>query len=329
MLNSASLRTIGAACAFALSLAIAAPGAAQVPAGDKIAVVVPYSPGNGLDLLGREFSELLQAQMSVPVVVENRDGAAGVIGTQYAMRAQPNGQTLLFTANPPFVTSPYALDKAPYDPLTSFVPVARVGSVPLVLVTASKWPIRNLDQLKEFVRKDPKAGSYASAGVGSPGQIYGELLNRASGLQLQEIRYKATGQALTDVISGNVLVSLVSITAAAQQIRAGQLTALAIGSRQRLADFKDVPTLAEVLGQKDFEAGVWYGFFAPAGTSADKVNALYAEIAKAADSKRMHAFMARQYMIPELLKPADFALALRRDAETSRKLVEEAKVKAK
>jgi tripartite-type tricarboxylate transporter receptor subunit TctC len=329
MIHLTPLRALFAACACVLSLALSHPVSAQVPAGEKVTIVVPYSPGNGLDLLGREFSEILQSQMHVPVVVENRDGAAGVIGTQYVMRAQPNGQTLLFTANPPFVTSPYALDKAPYDPMNSFVPVARVGSVPLVLVTASKWPIRNVDQLKDFVRKDPKVGSYASAGVGSPGQIYGELLNQASGLQLQEIRYKATGQALTDVISGNVLVSLVSITAAAQHIKSGALTALAIGSRQRLADFKDVPTLAEALGQKDFQAGVWYGFFAPAGTPAEKVGSLYSELAKAAESKRLHAFMARQFMVPELLKPAEFAQALRRDAETSRKLIEESKVKTK
>src|SRR5207248_450234 len=144
----------------------------------------------------REFADILQAQMHVPVVVENREGAAGVIGTQFAMRAAPNGYTVLFTANPPYVTSPYALEKAPYDPVTSFVPVARVGSVPLVLVTASKWPIKNVAQLKEYVKKEPNSASYASAGVGSPGQIFGELLNKAAGLQLQEVRYKATGQAL-------------------------------------------------------------------------------------------------------------------------------------
>ena len=329
MIKFVPFRALGAALACTLSFALTPPAAAQVPGADKLTVVVPYSPGNGLDLLGREFAEILHGQMSVPVVVENREGAAGVIGTQYVMRAQPTGQTVLFTANPPFVTSPYAMDKAPYDPVMSFVPVARVGSVPLVLVTASKWPIRNLDQLKEFVRKDPKAGSYASAGVGSPGQLYGELLNQAAGLQLQEIRYKATGQALTDVISGNVLVSLVSVTAAAQHIKSGALTALAIGSRQRLPDFKDVPTLAEALGQKDFQAGVWYGFFAPAGTPADKVGVLYAEVSKAAESKRMQAFMARQYMVPELLEPAEFTQALRLEVDMSRKLLEESKLKAR
>jgi tripartite-type tricarboxylate transporter receptor subunit TctC len=322
-------RIVALASACVLALAFANPAASQLISAERVTVVVPYSPGNGLDLLGREFADILQDQLRVPVMVDNRAGAAGLIGTQYAMRAQPDGQTLLFTANPPFVTSPYSLENLPYDPVKSFVPVARVGSVPLVLVTASKWPIRNLDQLKDFVRKNPKAGNYASAGVGSPGQIYGELLNQAAGLQLQEVRYKATGQALTDVIAGNVLVSLVSITAAAPHIKDGALTALAIGSRERLADFKGVPTLAEMLGQKDFQAGVWYGFFAPAGTPTSKVDALVAEIAKAAESKRLHAFMARQYMVPELLKTAEFAQALGRDVATSRKLVEDAKLKAR
>jgi tripartite-type tricarboxylate transporter receptor subunit TctC len=290
-------------------------------------MVVPYSPGNGLDLLGREFAEILQGRLHVPVIVENREGAAGVIGTQYAMRANPTGYTLLFTANPPFLTSPYVMDKPAYNPVSSFVPVARVGSVPLVLVTAAKWPIKNFEQLRHFVKNDPKIASYASAGAGSPGHIYGELLNQAAGLQLQEIRYKATGQALTDVISGTVLVSLVSVPAAAQHIKSGALTALGIGSKQRLADFKDVPTLAEFLGQKDFQASVWYGFFAPAGTPPTHVETLYGEIAKAVDSKRMNAFMERQYMVPELLSPSEFAQALRRDIDTSQKLIERSKSK--
>ncbi|HSV46775.1 MAG TPA: tripartite tricarboxylate transporter substrate binding protein, partial [Ramlibacter sp.] len=291
--------------------------------------VVPYSPGNGLDQLGREFAEILQTQMSVPVIVENREGAAGVIGTQYTMRAQANGYTVLFTANPPFVTSPYTLEKSPYDPVGSFVPVARVGSVPLVLVTASKWQIKNVEQLKEFVKRDPKAASYASAGAGSPGHIYGELLNQAAGLNLQEIRYKATGQALTDVISGNVLVSLVSVPAAAQHLKAGTLTALGMGSSQRLAGYKDVPTLAEALGHKEFEAGVWYGFLAPAGTPPERIEKLYAEVAKAAESSRMRAFMERQSMVPELLKPVDFGRSLRQDVATSRKLLTDSKINAR
>lgn len=324
-------RAIRTSLLFALASAALQPPAVQAQAypAEKIAIVVPYSTGNGLDLLGREFADMLQGQMKLPVIVENRDGAAGVIGTQYAMRAAPTGETLLFTANPPFVTSPYALDKAPYDPVASFVPIARVGSVPLVLVTGAKWQIRNIAQLKEHLKKDPNSASYASAGVGSPGQIYGELLNKAAGLQLQEIRYKATGQALTDVIAGNVLVSLVSLPAAAQHIKAGTLVALGVGSSRRIADFKEVPTLAEALDQKAFHAGVWYAFFAPAGTPAERVERVYREVAQAVASPRMQGFMERQYMVPELLAPREFAEALRSDVDVARKLLEDARLKSR
>jgi tripartite-type tricarboxylate transporter receptor subunit TctC len=221
------------------------------------------------------------------------------------------------------------MDKAPYDALSSFTPVARVGSVPLVLITSSKWQIRNIAQLKEYLEKNPNSASYASAGVGSPGHIFGELLNKAAGLQLQEIRYKATGQALTDVIAGTVLVSLVSLPVAAQHIKAGTLTALGIGSSKRLADFKDVPTLSEALGQKDFAAGVWYAFFAPVGVPADRLDRIYQEIAAASASPRMQAFMERQYMVPELMNSRTFAESLKVESELSRKLVEEAKVKTR
>lgn len=294
---------------------------------ERVMVVVPYSPGNGLDLLGREFADELQQQVGVPFVVENREGAAGVIGTQYAARAKADGQTLLFTANPPFATSPFSLDKPPYDPLTSFVPVARVGSVPLALVVGAQWPIQNVEQLKGYVQQNPAKANYASAGVGSPGQIFGEKLNQALGIALQDVRYRATGQALTDVMAGNVLVSIVSVTAAEQHIKAGKLRLLAVGSKKRLPGFPDAPTLAEATGQKDFEASVWYGFFAPAGTPKERVSALYAHVAKVAASQRLQGFMERVSMVPELLDPTTFATQLQADVNSSKRLVEASKVK--
>jgi tripartite-type tricarboxylate transporter receptor subunit TctC len=316
-----------AVAALALLLGSSAIAQTEKFPAERVMVVVPYSPGNGLDLLGREFADELQNQVGVPFVIENREGAAGVIGTQHVVRARPDGHTLLFTANPPYATSPFSLDKPPYDPLTSFVPVARVGSVPLALVTAPQWPIQNVAQLKEYVHKNPAKANYASAGVGSPGQIYGDKLNQALGIQLQDVRYRATGQALTDVMAGNVLVSIVSVTAAEQQVKAGKLRMLAVGSKKRLAAFPEVPTLAEATGQPDFEAGVWYGFFAPAGTPKERVAALYAHVAKVAASQRLQSFMARVSMVPELLDPAAFATQLAADVNSSRRLVEEARLK--
>jgi len=296
---------------------------------DKITLVVPYSPGNGLDLLGREFAEALRQQMHVPVIVENRDGAAGVIGTQYVARAKPDGYTLLFTANPPFITSPLAMEKPSYDPVNAFTPIARVASAPLVLVVGTKYPIRNVAQLRDFAAKNPALASYASAGIGSPGQIYGELLNQSIGVQLQEIRYKATGQALMDVVAGNVLASLVSVSAALPHIKSGALTALAVGSKERLPALADVPTLAESLQSQDFEASVWYGVLAPAGTSEERVAAIYEEVARATNGKHIRAFMERQFMVPAVIDSAGFARSMKTELQVSKKLVDQANLRAR
>lgn len=296
---------------------------------DKIVIVVPYSAGNGLDLLGREFAEVLRQQLNVPVIVENRDGAAGLIGTQYAARAKADGYTLLFTANPPFLTSPFSLEKAPYNPVASFTPIARVASSPLVLVVSSKLPIRNVAQLRDYVRRNPQSGSYASAGLGSPGQIYGELLNQALDLHMQDVRYKATGQGLVDVLAGNVLVSLVSVAAASQHIKSGALTALAMGSKQRMPEFKDVPTLGEALGRKNFEASVWYGFLVPTGVPEARITMLNREITKAAESKQIQAFLRRQYMVQDVFDAAHFSKSLQQELIVSKQLVEDAKLRAK
>lgn len=317
----ALLRSIGIAFACCAVFTWAALAQAKFP-NDKISIIVPYSAGNGLDLLGREYAEGLAKELGVLVIVENRDGAAGVIGTNYVVRAPADGYTILFTANPPFVVSPQVMAKPPYNPQTSLVPLARVGSVPLVLVTASKSPFKSFEQMKVFVRKHPEQANYASAGIGSPGQIYGELLNDAADLKLQEVPYKATGQALTDVISGSVLLSLVSVTAASPHIKGGTLRVLAVGSKRRLSDMPDVPTLAESLGRKDFVAGVWYGFFAPSGLPKERVERLYTAIASVAAMSRLGGFMKRSMMEPELLDPRTFASTLTADVDTARGLVE-------
>lgn len=310
--------------AFATQVALADGYPAQ-----KITIVVPYSTGNGLDLLAREFAQELAEPLGVPLIVENREGAAGAIGTAFMARAPADGYSLLFTANPPYVTSPTAMPKPPYDPLTSFAPIARVGAVPLVLITAGSAPFKDFAQMKDFVRKHPEQANYASAGVGSPGEIFGELLNQAGGLKLEEVRYKATGQALTDVMSGNCLVSLVSLTAASSQIKSGTLRALAVGSPRRLPELPDVPTLAEALGQKDFQASVWYGFFAPTGLAKDRLDKLQAEIAKVARSERMAAFMHRSGMTPEFLDAGAFSASLVRDVDVARKLADSGSLKGR
>ncbi|WP_170235260.1 Bug family tripartite tricarboxylate transporter substrate binding protein [Verticiella sediminum] len=289
-------------------------------------VVIPYSTGNGLDLLGREFSHRLEAELKVPLVVINREGAAGVIGTGSAARASPDGYTLLFHANPPFVTAALVPERAPYDPRSSFVPVAQVGSVPLVLVTSGKSPFNDFAGMRSYVQAHPEKANYASAGVGSPGHIYGELLNRAMDADIQEVRYKATGQALIDVVSGEVLLSLVSVSAVLPYLESGSLRALAVGSSDRLPRFPEVPTLAEVLHQPGFEAGVWYGFFAPAGTPATHVQKLYEAIARAAQTSELRGFMARLGMVPHVRDSAALAAIVDEDVKVAARLLQDTKL---
>ncbi|MEO8297298.1 MAG: tripartite tricarboxylate transporter substrate binding protein [Burkholderiales bacterium] len=305
-------------CAFAL------PAGAQ-PGNRPLQLVVPYGPGNGLDLLAREFADVLRSQTGGTVVVENREGAAGVVGTTYVARAVADGGTLLFTAHPPFASAPWAQPSPPYDPAGSFVPVARLGAVSLVLITSSRTPVASLAQLKTFIAAHPDQATYAHSGNGSPGQIYTELIKQVATLPtLRPIPYKSTGQALTDVISATVLVSLVSYPAAQSHVKSGTVKLLAVGSAQRLPDQPDVPTLAEALGQPGFEAGVWYGVLAPAGTPAERVNQLHAAFAKAEAATSINAFMARSNIVPRLLGPREFATALKQDVDVARQLVKTA-----
>lgn len=320
-------RAIRLLIAAALAAAAATSPAQAQPqlASDKaLQLIVPYGPGNGLDLLAREFAEVLRSQTSSNVVVENREGAGGVVGTSYAARLPTDGRSIMMTANPPFAIAPLLQKTAAYDPLSSFVPIARVGSVPLVLIASSHSPFTSFEQMKQYVSAHPDKANYASSGIGSPGQVYTELLKKATGLAIQEVPYKSTSQALVDVIAGNVLVSLVSVPAAAPHLKSGALRVLAIGSSQRHPDFPEVPTFAEAIGQPGFEAGVWYGFFAPSGTSADTVRKLFDDIAKAQAAPGIRALMRRSSVIPQLQTSAEFAASLKADVALARQLIETA-----
>ena len=314
--------------AIALVLAVLPAGvSAQSYPSQTISLVVPYSPGNGLDLLAREFADILHGALATPVVVENRAGAAGVIGTAGVARARADGHTLLFTAHPPFATAPFVVDQKPYDPLTGFLPIARVGTVPMVLVTASSQPFKTFADMAKHIRANPDKATYASSGNGSPGHLYAEQMNQATGLKMEQVPYKETGQGLIDVMAGRVLVGLASVPAATPLILSGDLRALAIGSGARLADFPDVPTMAEAIGNKDFRAGDWYAFFAPAGMTPDRLERLYPEIIKAANSERMIKFMARSNIVLDLQDPATFAKSLAADVKAAEALVGSAGLK--
>jgi len=310
-----------------LSFAVAAllPAAASAEAEAfptrQIEMIVPYSAGSGVDLLARTFAHALESQLKVPFVVQDREGATGIIGSSAVARSAPDGYTIMANASPPFAVAALSQKQPPYDVRSAFAPIARIGSVPLVLITSADSPIKSLADLRAQAKAHPDQGTYASTGDGSPGQLYMELVKSSTGIRLTEVPYKSSTQALVDVIGGRIMASLVSLPAAEQLIKQGRLRVLAVGSKERLKRFPDTPTLAEALSMPGMEANVWYGFLAPAKVPPERIEQLYRAVSAVFATTEARDSMGTLGIVPELQSPKEFAASLERDTETARRML--------
>lgn len=312
-----------------VSIAFAAAATAQDRwPGKPVKIIVPFSPGTGLDAIGRGFAERLAEQTGATVTVENREGAGGLIGTVAAARAPADGLTLVFTAHAPFAVAPYMQTGASYDPVKDFVPVAKVATIAMVLVTGRDSAFKQFDEVAKQAKAQPGKLSYATTGLGTPSHLIVESIKRELGLDIVAIPYKNTGQAMTDVVSNRVALYMPSFPAAVPMLKSGQLRGLAIGAAKRSPIAPDVPTVAEVLKRPDAEAMTWYGFLAPAGTPTSVVERWHGEIAKAAASSQVKDLYARLGVEPVLEGPQEFRDHVRRDAEISRQLLATLNLKA-
>jgi tripartite-type tricarboxylate transporter receptor subunit TctC len=261
-----------AAVAFSASFATLAEAPADYPT-KPIKLIVPYPPGGGTDVIARIMQERLQSLLGQPVLIENKGGAAGSIGTEAAARAAPDGYTVLFTLSSHTI-NPSIYPKLAFDTAKDFEPVAMVASLPQILVANSQFPPANVTELVALAKSKPGTISFASVGNGSPGHLAGELLKLRSGTQMTHIPYRGGGPAVTDVMGGQVPLLWVSIPAAAQFVKAGKLKALGVSTVKRSAAFPDVPTMQEA-GIADFEVDSWYAAFVPTKTPKviiDKLN---------------------------------------------------------
>ena len=248
------------------SLAAAAPAWAQAPGyPDKpIRFVVPYPPGGGTDVIARIVQERLQAALGQPVVIENRGGAGGSVGTEVVAKSAPDGYTVLFTLSSHTI-NPAIYPKLNFDTVKDFEPVGTVASLPQILVAHPKVPANSLAELAALAKAKPAELSYASVGNGSPGHLAGEMFKLRAGVQMTHIPYRGGGPAVTDVMGGQVPLLWVSIPAAAQFVKTGKLKALAVSTLKRTPAFPDVPTVHES-GYPDFEVDSWYAMFVPTKT---------------------------------------------------------------
>ncbi len=260
-----------AAGALAQSPAPAAPGA-NYP--DKpVRFVVPYPPGGGTDVVARIVQQKLQAQLGQGIVIDNRGGAGGSVGTEQVAKATPDGYTVLFTLSSHTI-NPAIYPKLPYDVSKDFEPVGMVASLPQILVAGMQFQPNTVAEMTALAKAKPGTMSYASVGNGSPGHLAGELQALRTGVKLTHIPYRGGGPAVTDVIGGQVPTLWVSIPAAAQFVKQNKLKALAVSTLKRSAAFPDLPTMQEA-GVADFEVDSWFAMFVPARTPKaviDKLN---------------------------------------------------------
>ena len=294
---------------------------AQTP----LRLIVPFTPGTGIDLIARTIGPKLSERLGRPIVVDNRPGASGNIGTEAVVRAQP-GTTLLVSVNT-LVMNAGLYPKLPFDPVKDLVPVSLTSWGQLILVASRQTGFKSVADLIAAARKTPGRINYASPGVGTPHHMSMALFKSTAGVYLTHIPYRGTAPAVTDLLGGQVDVAFLPIHVALQQVKAGRLSALAIGSDKRHPLLPDVPTLAEAKAG-NLNVDMWYGVFAPPGTPAAEVSKLNQELKKilaADDVKR--AFQV-QGMDPATSTPQEFKALVEKDAVRWAKLIKSQNITA-
>ncbi len=290
-----------------------------------VRMVIPYPPGGPTDILGRLVAQRLSADLGQSFVAENRAGAGGSIGAEAVARAAPDGATFLVNASA-HVILPHMI-RLPYDAVAGFAPVTLIASVPLMLVVPVTSPARDVAGLVAYLRANPGRGSYASSSNGGAPHLAGEMFRLQSGLPLQHIPYRGSGQALPDVISGTVGLMFDSMASSADLIRGGQLRALAVTAAARIPAFPDVPTMREA-GFPEYEISTWYGIWAPAGSPPDIVLAMQRAVATALAHPDSVARLAALGAIAGGQPPEAFGAFVARENATYARLVRDANIRA-
>jgi tripartite-type tricarboxylate transporter receptor subunit TctC len=272
------------------ALAVAATLCAAAFAQDKypskaITLVVPQTAGGANDAIARVVAQRLSEQMGQSVIVDNRPGAGGTVATAALARAKHDGYTLLLTADSAHVVGPALYKNPGFDAIKDFEPIAPVATAGYVLVANPSFPANNVAELIAQAKAHPGQYTIASAGNGTLNHLIGEMLQKQAGIQLRHVPYKGSAAAATDVVGGQVPLSVQSLPSVMGFIKAGRLKVLGVVNAKRVAVLPDVPTIGETL--KGFGEAPWYALFAPAGTPAPIVAQLQAEVARALDQKEV------------------------------------------
>jgi len=287
--------------------------------------IVPYPPGGPTDIMGRIVAQAVQGPLGQPFVVENRAGANGLIGSEQAARAAPDGSTFLVNASA-HVIVPHLTPQMPINVLADFAPVTNIASVPLWLVVNPALPVRSVAEFIAYARANPGRIAYASSSQGGAPHLAGELFKLMTGTDLVHVPYRGSGPAGQDLIAGTVQAMFDSVPASAGAVRDGRLRALAVTTRNRIAPFPDLPTIAEA-GVPGYEISTWYGIWAPARTPPAVIARLQQAVASAARNPETRARLDALGAEPVADSPEDYARFVRAEYDRWGKLVRDAGIK--
>jgi len=285
---------------------VAVTAQAQTYPSRPLRLVVPFPPGGSTDILARALSQKLGEGLAQPVVIDNRGGAGGTIGSEAAAKAAPDGYTIMMGHLGTLAVNVAIYKKLPYDPVKSFAPVALMAMVPSVLVVNPSLPVTSAAELIAYAKANPGKLAYGSGGSGSTSHLTTEYFKLATGTDILHVPYKGVGPMLTDLLSGQLSMGLSGAPAVMPHVTSGRLRALAVSSLTRLPSLPKIPTLDES-GVNGFEANGWYGIVAPAGTAREIVLRLNAEIRRAIDTPELKARLDAEGAIPAAGTPEEFA----------------------
>ncbi len=322
-----SLRALGASIVFAISVVACHPmmAFAQAYPAKPVRMIFPFPPGGPTDLLGRAIAQKLSDQVGQQFVADNRPGAGGNLGLELASKSPPDGYTIVLSS-PLVAISPSLYAKLNYDPVKDLAPISLVASIQNVLLLHPSVPAKTLKELIQLARRSPGKLNFGSGGVGTTTHLAPELLQSLAGIKMVHVPYKGSGQALVGLLGGEIDMLIMAVPAAAGQINAGRVRALAVLAAQRSPVIPDIPTAAQA-GVENFEVPIWYGMLAPAATPRELIVRLNAELTKALTAPDLKERLGAAGIEPMTSTPEQFAAFIKSETVRYAKVVKDAGIK--